>query len=69
MICEKKSKRLGIVRSLVYEMQSSFKNQKAWAHLSGVSTFASMLAMRRGQDSEIAAIAGCYTIFISIKLE
>lgn len=67
MICEKKSKRLGIVRSLVYEMQSSFKNQKAWAHLSGVSTFASMLAMRRGQDSEIAAIAGVLHDFYFYK--
>jgi hypothetical protein len=58
MICEKKSKRFEIVQSLVYGMQSNFKNQRAWAQLSGVSTFASMLAMRRRQDSEIAAIAG-----------
>lgn len=62
MICDKKSKRLDYIRSLVYEnlykTESNLKRQKDWAELCGISNFASMLAIRRGKDSEIAAIAG-----------
>ncbi|MCP3806632.1 CHAP domain-containing protein [Paenibacillus sp. Lou8.1] len=62
MIHESKFKRLESVRGLVHEMLVTTENnsmkQEAWAHLFGVSNFASMLAMRRGQDVEIAAIAG-----------
>ncbi|MCP3745419.1 MULTISPECIES: CHAP domain-containing protein [Paenibacillus] len=62
MIHESKFKRLESVRSLVHEMLVTTENtsmkQEAWVHLSGVSNFASMLAMRREQDVEIAAIAG-----------
>lgn len=61
MICEKKIKRLESVRVLIQEMPLTTENtskQEAWVHLFGVSNFASMLAMRRGQDLEIAAIAG-----------
>ncbi|MBP1994396.1 CHAP domain-containing protein [Paenibacillus eucommiae] len=62
MICENKFKRLESVRGLVHEMLLNTENtsvkQEVYVHLFGVSNFASMLAMRRGQDSEIAAIAG-----------
>ncbi|MFD1676719.1 HD domain-containing protein [Alicyclobacillus fodiniaquatilis] len=54
-------KRLGSVRKLIRKMLPTIETNvetSTWLHLSAVSTFASMLAMRRGQDSEIAAIAG-----------
>jgi hypothetical protein len=43
---------------MLLTIESNFKKQEAVAQLYGVSTFASLLAMRRGQDSEVAAIAG-----------
>lgn len=56
------NKRLDSVRILVQEMimsmDSEVRKQEACVHLYGVSTFASMLAMKRGQNQEIAAIAG-----------
>ncbi|MWV44344.1 hypothetical protein GRF59_11955 [Paenibacillus sp. HJL G12] len=62
MISGKKFKRLDTVRGLVHEMLSareiSSKKREAWVHLFEVSYFASFLAMRRGQDSEITAITG-----------
>ncbi|MHA6531644.1 CHAP domain-containing protein [Paenibacillus sp. BAC0078] len=62
MILEKKVKRIENVRGLVQEMllntgETGYK-KKTGVHLYGVSNFASMLAMRRGQDPEIAGIAG-----------
>jgi hypothetical protein len=58
----KPDKRVEHVRHLVhgmhFETEDTFEKQEAWVNLCGVSSFASMLAMRRGHDSEIAAIAG-----------
>jgi len=71
LISEKKFKRLNTVRGLVHEMlmdtENFSKKQEAWVHLFGVSNFASMLAMRRGQDSEIIAIAGLLHRFYFYK--
>jgi len=47
--------------------ENTFKKPEAWIHLFGVSNFASMLAIRRGQDSEIAAIAGLLHDFYFYK--
>ncbi|MET1170707.1 CHAP domain-containing protein [Paenibacillus amylolyticus] len=56
----KKSKRLDTVRNLVHEMllEESINKEGMLVHLYEVSNFASMLAMKRVQDSEITAIAG-----------
>lgn len=55
-------KRFKNIRLLVNEMlsnsDSSIHKQEASASLYGVSSFASMLAMKRGLDTEIAAIIG-----------
>ena len=71
MICEKKFKRLESVRGFIQEMllatENPSKKHEAWVHLFGVSNFASMLAMRRGQDSEVAAIAGLLHRFYFYK--
>jgi hypothetical protein len=59
---ERSNKRLNSVRVLVQEMILSMscavRSQEASAHLNGVATFASMLAMKRGQNQELAAVAG-----------
>lgn len=71
MNCYKKWKRLDRVRSLFYKnlftVESSLERQEAWIQLSGVSSFASMLGMRRGQDPEIAAIAGLLHNYYYVK--
>jgi len=58
----RKDNRMESIRFFVQEMISSMKNeikkQEAMVHLHGVSTFASMIALRRGQDPELASIAG-----------
>lgn len=58
----KKNKRLESIKVLVDEMllsiESKVYRQEATVHLYGVSTFSSMLAMKRGQNPELAAIAG-----------
>ncbi|WP_018758026.1 CHAP domain-containing protein [Paenibacillus terrigena] len=58
----KSNKRLESVRVLVQEttitMDSVLQRQEACVHLYGVSTFASMLAKKRGQNQELAAIIG-----------
>lgn len=59
---EKKVERIESIRGLVQEMLlnsggTCYKN-KSGVHLYGVSNFASMLAIRRGQDQEVAGIAG-----------
>jgi len=56
----KKSKRSDTVRSLVHEMllEESVNEEGMLIHLYGVSNFASILAMKRVQDTEITAIAG-----------
>jgi hypothetical protein len=49
------------IRVLVNEMldlDSLVSRQEAYAQLNGVSSFASMLAIKRGLDTEIAAITG-----------
>jgi hypothetical protein len=55
-------KRLESIRILVNEMlinlDSSVNKQEASVQLYGVSSFASMLAMKRGLDTEIASITG-----------
>jgi len=43
---------------MLLNAENTSNKQEAWVQLFGVSNFASMLAMRRGQDAEIAAIAG-----------
>lgn len=54
--------RLESIRVLVHEMlqtmDSLTERQEAGIYLYGVSAFASMLAMKRGQNTELAAIAG-----------
>ncbi|MEH6852934.1 CHAP domain-containing protein, partial [Bacillus pseudomycoides] len=53
--------RLESIRVLVNEildLDSGVNRQKAYAQLNGVSSFASMLAMKRGLETEIAAITG-----------
>lgn len=56
------SNRLESIKVLLNEMLLSKEcmaiRQEATVHLYGVSTFASMLALKRGQNSELAAIAG-----------
>ncbi|REE69649.1 HD domain-containing protein [Paenibacillus taihuensis] len=64
----KPNKRLDSITILVDEMLLSIDSmagrQKAAVYLFGVSSFASMLAVKRGHDRELAAIAGllhdCY---------
>ncbi|PRA08002.1 MULTISPECIES: CHAP domain-containing protein [unclassified Paenibacillus] len=53
-------KRLGTVFNLVHEilLKESVNKEGMLDYLNGVSNFASMLAMKRVQDSEISAIAG-----------
>ncbi|WP_239696756.1 CHAP domain-containing protein [Paenibacillus oryzisoli] len=63
MIIEwKKNTRLDSIKILVNEMlfsiESMVKRQEAAVYLYGVSTFSSMLAMKRGHNQELAAIAG-----------
>jgi len=57
-----KRNRFESIRILLHEMlqtmDSSVEKQNACVYLYGVSTFASMLAMKRGHHSELAAIAG-----------
>jgi len=59
---ESKFERFETVRSLVrttlHATENSDMNQETWSGVSGVSSFAAMLAMRRGQSPEIAATAG-----------
>ncbi|BFH62763.1 CHAP domain-containing protein [Paenibacillus azoreducens] len=47
-----------LVNEMLQTMDSSVEKSNACVYLYGVSTFASMLAMKRGQNSELAAIAG-----------
>lgn len=58
----KENKRLDSVRILVQEMivsmDSILNRQEACVQLYGVSTFTSLLAKKRGQDQELAAIIG-----------
>ncbi|SMF87869.1 CHAP domain-containing protein [Paenibacillus uliginis N3/975] len=58
----KANKRLDSVRVLVQEMiismVSILQRQEACVHLNGVSNFSSMLAKKRGQNQELAAIIG-----------
>ncbi|MEC0129146.1 CHAP domain-containing protein [Paenibacillus pabuli] len=62
MISEKKLKRVELVRALVLETlhttENTSKKEEALVNLFGVSSFAILLAIRREQNSEIAAIAG-----------
>lgn len=57
-----KTTRFEYVREFINEMlqglDSSAEKQEACIYLYGVSTFSSMLAMRRVQNSDLAAIAG-----------
>ncbi|KRF20241.1 hypothetical protein ASG93_31270 [Paenibacillus sp. Soil787] len=58
----KKNKRFESIKILVDELlfsiESMVNRHEATVYLYGVSTFASMLAMKRGQSPELAAIAG-----------
>lgn len=58
----KVNQRLDSVRVLVQEMIMSLgseqRKQEACVHLYGVSSFASLLAMKREQNQELAAIIG-----------
>ena len=47
-----------LVNEMLSNLDSSVIKQEASAQLYGVSSFASMLAMKRGLDTEIAAITG-----------
>ncbi len=62
MSSENKAERLELVRELIKEMINGIENparkQEAYVQLSAVSDCASKLAARRGQDAEIAAVAG-----------
>ncbi|MDN4605330.1 hypothetical protein P5G61_29165, partial [Paenibacillus sp. F6_3S_P_1C] len=62
LISEEKLKRVELVRALVLEtlhiIENTSKKEEALVNLFGVSSFASLLAIRREQSSEIAAIAG-----------
>lgn len=62
MISQKKLKRVELVRTLVLETlhttDNTSKKEEALVNLFGVSSFASLLAIRKEQSSEIAAIAG-----------
>lgn len=62
MDVESTNKRLDSFRILVQEMilsmVSAIGRQEACVQLYGVSTFSSMLAMKRGLNHELAAIAG-----------
>lgn len=70
---EKKSERVEMVRELVVRVlrtpENSMTNQEItmMVYLSGVSDFASKLAVRRGENSEIAAIAGLMHNYYLIK--
>ncbi|WP_257031444.1 CHAP domain-containing protein [Paenibacillus sp. E222] len=72
MISEKKLKRVELVRALVLETLlttvNTSKNEEALFNLFGVSSFASLLAIRRQQNSEIAAIAGLLHDFYFYKI-
>ncbi|WP_054028892.1 CHAP domain-containing protein [Bacillus sp. FJAT-28004] len=67
----KKENRMESIRFFVQELISSMNNevekQEASIHLFGVSSLASLLAMRRGQDSELASIAGLLHRFYEYK--
>ncbi|WP_274648795.1 CHAP domain-containing protein [Paenibacillus humicola] len=69
MACQGTHTRVENVRLLISEMGMALdhllKKQEAAVHLYGVSTLASMLAMMRGQNSELASIAGllCHYYF------
>jgi hypothetical protein len=52
---------------MLQTIDSTVKKEEACVHLNGVSTFAAMLAMKRGQNSEIAAIAGLLHAYYSYK--
>lgn len=72
MISDKKARRLNFVQSLVHDNilpfeDSNLKKHQVWSQLSGVSSFASMLAIRRGQDPELAAIAGLLHNYYFVK--
>ncbi|MEF3353192.1 CHAP domain-containing protein [Paenibacillus sp. GYB006] len=71
MISDKKLRRLDFVQSLVFDnllpVNNSLKQHQFWSQLSGVSNFASMLAIRRGQDPEKAAIAGLLHNYYFVK--
>ncbi|SFM30275.1 CHAP domain-containing protein [Paenibacillus sp. 1_12] len=62
MIGARTNKRLESIKVLVHEMLLSIEcmvnRQEATVHLYGVSIFASMLAMKRGQNPELATITG-----------
>ncbi|MHA7584229.1 CHAP domain-containing protein [Paenibacillus vandeheii] len=71
MISEEKLKRVELVRALVLEtlhiIENTSKKEEALVNLFGVSSFASLLAIRREQSSEIAAIAGLLHDFYFYK--
>jgi hypothetical protein len=71
LISEKKIKRVELVRALVLEtlhtIEKTSKNEEALFNLFGVSSLASLLAIRREQNSEIAAIAGLLHDFYFYK--
>lgn len=71
MISEKKIKRVELVRALVLEtlhtIEKTSKKEGALVNLLEVSSFASLLAVRREQNSEIAAIAGLLHDFYFYK--
>ncbi|MFD1176652.1 CHAP domain-containing protein [Paenibacillus puldeungensis] len=56
-----------VVNEMIFSMDSSNKKQEASIRLYGVSSFASMLAMKRGLETEIAAIAGLLHQFYYYK--
>jgi HD superfamily phosphodiesterase len=60
--CMRTNKRLESIKVLVNEMlltiENTVKMRESCIHLYGVSAFASMLAMKRGQNPELAEIAG-----------
>jgi hypothetical protein len=47
-----------LVQEMIMSMDSALQRQEACVHLYGVSTFASTLAKKRGQNQELAAIIG-----------
>jgi len=68
---QRTNKRFESIKVLVHEMLLSmdglFNRQEATVHLYGVSTFASMIAMKRGQNPELAAIAGMLHEYYVLK--
>ena len=69
----KKNKRFESIKILVDEMlfsiESMVNRHEATVYLYGVSTFASMLAIKRGQNPELAAIAGLLHDYYVFKTE